>query len=206
MTSAWLSTVKEWQTLIVGFVAVGAAVVAWRNVSRQIRASNLTAERLETTAFKQICDELRDVVELFNLCWRILDHALTSPNNEKCKTGKAVVISISPHARGFERRTDFSSLIEDLNHIRRRQLSDVLRTIQMIIGHLDGKSDFEEQQSIVWLQTLRTQLTHLEIYLRAFEPVLADIFNGRKRGPVDHRPIASHLVGLVEKFEKTDKI
>jgi hypothetical protein len=64
MTLTCLSTIKEWQTLIVGFVAVGAAFVAWINVSRQIRASSRAAERQENATYQQICAELRGMVEI----------------------------------------------------------------------------------------------------------------------------------------------
>jgi hypothetical protein len=149
---------------------------------------------------------LRDVIELLNLCWRALDSSLKpSIANEKCKTGQAVIVAISPHVSHFVRSSDFTPVVKDLNHIQRRQFSDVWRALNMTVDHINGKSDFEGR-AFLWLQTLRTQLSHLEIYLRTFNPTLADIFEGRKRANIDSRPLASHLEELVEKYEKTGTI
>jgi hypothetical protein len=43
----WLSTFKEWQATFVGVVAVAGTVLAWYNVSRQIRATSRATEILQ---------------------------------------------------------------------------------------------------------------------------------------------------------------
>jgi hypothetical protein len=94
--------------------------------------------------------------------------------------------------------------MKDLAPLRQRQFSNVWTQIKGTIHHLNAKGDFEGYP-ILWLPTLRIQFTQLEVYLRTFDPALADIFNGRTKGQVDHRPLASHLEPLSSNTKSSEK-
>jgi hypothetical protein len=198
----WLSTIKEWQTLIVGCVAVAAACVAWLNVSRQIRASTLIAERREKATHQTICAELQELIGLFDLCWRVVDHALASNDAEVRSAGEAIIVAMNPRNDDFERQADFATLAEDLDPIRRQRFADVEIGIRATFRQLAAHDNYANNPGL-WLRSLRIQFSHLEIYLRAFDGALADTFNGRTKTPVDHRPTAAHLEPIVAHYENT---
>jgi len=53
---------------------------------------------------------------------------------------------------------------------------------------------------------LRTMLSHFERYLRVFDPMMAQRFEGFTKSAIDHRDLAEHIDPLVEAFEKTGTI
>jgi hypothetical protein len=58
----------------------------------------------------------------------------------------------------------------------------------------------------LWLENVRTMLSHFNVLLRAFDPVAANKFRWRKKSRVDHRSMAQHSETLIKNFERTGKI
>jgi len=58
----------------------------------------------------------------------------------------------------------------------------------------------------LWLENVRTMLSHFNVYMHDFDPQGAQKLKQFKKSKVDHRGYAIHLEPTVEQFEKTGNL
>ena len=58
----------------------------------------------------------------------------------------------------------------------------------------------------LWLENVRTMLSHFNVYMHDFDTQGAQKLKSRKKSNVDHRGFALHMEPSVEQFEKTGNL
>jgi hypothetical protein len=172
--------------------ALFAAWLAWRAIMQQISAE-------ADQAYEALREELESIVDMLNLYWRIVDASI---RNKAWRTnGIALLRSLHPQPSQLE-RTITQDLPNRLDPVWRRQFRKVTESLSWIAERM--RSDVREDP--LWLENLRTMLSHFHIFLKEFDPVAARKFRQRKKSRLDHRSMANQLKLLVGTFESTGNV
>jgi hypothetical protein len=168
--------------------ALFAAWIAWHAVMRQINAES-------DQAYEALREEVERVADTLNSYWRIVDASIR--NKQWRRNGIVLLRTLHPPVQDLHREISLN-LAKRLDPMRRRHFRDVIRSLNWIAEHVAKSPDDDP----LWLENLRTMLSHFNKYLRTFDSAAARRFRWRKKSRLDHRPMAEHLEPLVAKFER----
>ncbi|MGE3145754.1 MAG: hypothetical protein AB7K35_09225 [Pseudorhodoplanes sp.] len=185
--------------------ALFAGWLAWTAVQHQITAERELAVRQENATYDVVRSELREMLDLIALIWRVVDHALTDQTNEQLlRNGVSLVRALYPGIIALKDLSGAEEVSKQLDPRRQQEFVDVMIGLRALFNHFEYERELEDRW---WLLTMRIQLSHLNHYLQAFDPMNAQaIFGGRTLVPVDHRGTAAHLAPLVEQYEREGRI
>jgi hypothetical protein len=201
---------QEWLgftgAIIGGLITAGAGAAAWIAAQRTITTTRTIAHRREDATYRVVQGELSSKVEMFVRYWRIIQRASKSKPEIK-RDGAILIRSIAESGITDAWLDEIRKLGSDLDPLRRRQLIDVLVGLRLVRDQIAAKTDDSDNRAVhFYLFSLRTMLSHFERYLQAFDPMLAQRFDGFTKSAIDHRDLAEHIDPLVETFEKTGTI
>ena len=203
---------QEWLgfagAIIGGLITAGAGAAAWIAAQRTIATTRVVAHRREEATYCVVQNELSSKVEIFVRYWRIIQRASKS-NPEIKRNGAVLIRSIAENGITDTWLDEIRKLGSDLDPLRRRQLIDVLLGLRLVRDQITARTDDDvgdNKAAYFYLLNLRTMLSHFERYLRVFDPMMAQRFEGFTKSAIDHRDLAEHIDPLVEAFEKTGTI
>lgn len=200
----WLGcTLASHESLAGGLIAVGGALfagwLAWTAVQDQIRADKELSTRREEATYQVIRSELRELLDLIALIWRTVDHTLAHQDDgELHHNGAHLVRTLFPNRRALSDLDSAVEISKDLDPKRKRLFVDVMIGLRALFNYVEYEPVLDDRN---WLLTIRIQFSHLERYLRAFDPG-NNVFAARTKVAIDPRSTAEHLVPLVAEFEQ----
>ena len=180
-----------------------AGWIAWAAVQRQITDSR----RPESQARDAVKAELANVLADINYVWEILDHTLPKKiDKEKQNSLRAHAITALPILQHSIHIEDLRQIGASLGVIDKLRYRDVVRQLESILKEINHSSDIdhgEHHENDFWkLMGIRTQFSHFERYLRAFDEDLAKRFDSRTKSKIDHRSQAEMLAPLLKEIKK----
>ncbi len=184
--------------LIAASGALYAAWLAWRAIMIQIDADRKLTTLTEDSTYEALRAELTPIVDMLLLYWRVVDAA--TKKRAWRQNGIALLRSLHPTPDNMRYSID-RELAKDLDPIRRRRFVDLMQSLDWLARQFERSDD-----DPLFLENVRTMLSHFDVYWRAFAPTADDIFSERTKSRVDHRSMAAHLEPLVERFEHDGNI
>lgn len=190
---------QEWLgffgNIISGLMTVSAAIGAWFAVQRQIASAEQLAQRDQRDAFEAISAELHDYCEWINEVWRAIDYALARNIDIATRSNRIVVASVVAGTISSSPVEQLEPFIPELSATQRRSMKSILITIGFIERELKALAagSRRDDEVVQHARIARVNFSHLEKYLRSFNPVLAGIFHGRNIDNVNHQNAAAHI-------------
>jgi hypothetical protein len=177
-----------------------AGWLAWRAAVYTV----LNQRRPQIQALAIVISELSPFLLLYVEVWRIIDRAaFESPAIQE--NGVHLIQTIAPQQEAIDR---LSSYVEKYHPVlephRSRALSDVIESLARVVRATER--EVTKGQNKLWLLSIRTQLTFFESQVRALDVSAAKPFEKCVKAPIDIRPDADHIRGLVDEFIKRGTI
>jgi hypothetical protein len=180
-----------------------AGWLAWAAVRWQVARSERLAAIPEQEAIAVIRTELADFLGLLNQIWRAVDLALVPASNEARATytrslAETTATMLPPRAWAEEHVVAIASR---LGTLRKQQFQRVIDSILAFYRMRDDEHA-GDMPPLIRYRVLRTQLTFIEHFLRAFDPRMAEIFDGRQRSPIQLQATAETVAPLIDEAEQ----
>ncbi len=203
VNEAWLGFTGS---IIGGLITASAGAAAWFAAQRTINAARAVAERRENATYTVIQRELSPKIEMFVSYWRIIQRA-SKGGTEIKQNGEVLIRSIGDSGISEDWLEEMRKLGSDLGPGKRRELIDLLLGMQWVRDRVKVATDRENERAAhFYLLNLRTMLSHVDRYLKAFDPEMARRFDGFTKSNVDHRMLAEHTEPLIKTFEETGNL
>jgi hypothetical protein len=187
--------------LIAASGALFAAWLAWCAIMKQIEAAEKLATLKEDSTYEAVRVQLDGVIDVLNQYWRVVDASIKT--KEWRKNGISLLRSLYPKPNDLHNKID-RDLAKELDPVRRLQFENLMQSLDWFAQMFERGED--DDHDPLFLENVRTMLTHISVYLESFDPNGAKKFSQRKKNKVDHRSIAAHLNPLIEKFERDGNI
>jgi hypothetical protein len=150
--------------------------------------------------------ELADFLGLLNQIWRAIDLALVPAADEARvnytrSLAETTITMLPPRAWVDEHIAPLSSRLGALRQQRFQRVVDSVSTFYRV-------RDDElatKMPPLMRYRVLRTQLTFIEHFLRAFDPGMAAIFDGRQKSPIRLQATAESVAPLIDEAEQDPK-
>jgi len=175
-----------------------AGWMAWAAVQRQISNS----ERNELQAREAVRSEMANLLSDINYVWQILDVAIPNrADKQKLKSLRAHATVALPILKHSIRMKDLEVAGPTLGVLDRLRYRDVVRQCGMILKEIEKDSDDLEDGQYWRLLGIRTQFSHFDRYLKAFDKEAAARFEDRVKSKIDHRSQAEQLAPLLDEIK-----
>jgi hypothetical protein len=184
--------------LIAASGALFAAWLAWHAIMLQIDSDKKLATLKEDSTYEALRSELHPIADMLLLYWRVVDAAVAHRNWRQ--NGIALLRSLHPTPDNMRYSID-RDLAKDLDPLRRRQFVEAMQSLDWFAQQFE-----RDDNDPLFLENVRTMLSHFDVYLRALDSDAAEKFNQRTKSQVDHRSMASHLEPMIEQFERSGNV